>query len=531
MLINLADLDSDKTFDCDVCIVGAGVAGQTLAMSLVEKGIDVLLCESGKRDFDPEIQTLAEGRNIGETYYDLHTSRLRLFGGTAAIWGGRCAELDPIDFETRDYVPHSGWPISKKTLDPYYKKMFDQLGLECPGNDGLWERINQTRPPFNSEQLSPGLWCFDENGERFTDPNRGSLKNVRTLLQATLSELDVAENGEVQAAQFSNLSDKIATVKAKRYVLAAGAMETVRLLMGAVPARPDGFGNAHDQLGRFFMEHPHARGGQILATNMAQAIRSLPRALRVRGRRYAAYLRPSEILQRKAGILNSSLSFAPRRHEGLKIDPVRATKDKLKHDLPSTKFWRMLYKSAKNIGIKGRELTDPWPTVRKLKRKPDTFGLYAVIRAEQAPNPDSRLLLSNERDAAGLRRLDFDWQLQDIDKRSVRVLMETLDSEFKNLGWGEIIPAAWINEPEIIWNFDPLISSHSIGGYHHMGGTRMSGSAKTGVVDENCRLHESPNLYVASSSVFPTGGWANPTVTIMALADRLGDHLAAQHLS
>jgi len=305
-------------------------------------------------------------------------------------------------------------------------------------------------------------------------------------------------------------------------------METVRLLMGAVPSRPDGFGNGEDQLGRFFMEHPHARGGKILPTNLAQAISSLPRALRVNGARYAAYLRPADAFQRQAGILNSSLSFAPRRHEGLKKAALRAVKDKLKHDLPSTKFWRSLYKKLKANSVKNHELKDPWPIVKKIERKPETFGLYAVIRAEQAPNPDSRLLLSNDRDASGLRRLEFDWQLMDIDKRSVAVLMETLDAEFKSLGWGEVIPADWIHDPEMMWKFDPLISAHPIGGYHHMGGTRMSHSAATGVVDENCRLFESPNLYVASSSVFPTGGWANPTITIMALADRLGDHLANQ---
>ena len=249
----------------------------------------------------------------------------------------------------------------------------------------------------------------------------------------------------------------------------------------------------------------------------------------MKGDRYAAYLRPSETLQREAGILNTSLSFAPRRHEGLEKDAFRAAKDKLKHDLPSTKFWRSLYKGLKGIGIKGREWTDPWPTVRKLKKKPETFGLYAVIRAEQAPNPDSRLTLSDEKDALGLPRLKFDWRLTELDKRSVRVLMETLDAEFKRLGWGEVMPASWLNDPDQLWSFDPLISAHSIGGYHHMGGTRMSSTSNTGVVDKNCRLYESPNLYVASSSVFPTGGWANPTVTIIALAERLADHLASQH--
>ena len=529
MFSNLSDMEAGSKLDCTICIVGAGVAGQTVAISLASRGIDVLLCESGERDFDTDVQKLAQGENVGETYYDLDTSRLRLFGGTAAIWGGRCAELDPIDFEARDFVPNSGWPISKADLETYYDTAFKSLGLKRPSEGKLWTDIGKTKPPFDTEKLEAGLWCFDENGERFTDPARGALKQVRTLLSATLTELDVSESGEVKFAKFSDLSGKTVSVKAQSFVLAAGAMETVRLLMGAVPSKPHGLGNSKDQLGRFFMEHPHARGGQIIPTDLARAIRAVPRALRVKGDRYAAYLRPSETLQREAGILNTSLSFAPRRHEGLEKDAFRAAKDKLKHDLPSTKFWRSLYKGLKGIGIKGREWTDPWPTVRKLKKKPETFGLYAVIRAEQAPNPDSRLTLSDEKDALGLPRLKFDWRLTELDKRSVRVLMETLDAEFKRLGWGEVMPASWLNDPDQLWSFDPLISAHSIGGYHHMGGTRMSSTSNTGVVDKNCRLYESPNLYVASSSVFPTGGWANPTVTIIALAERLADHLASQH--
>lgn len=527
MLINSTGLEDGHLFESEVCVIGAGVAGQTLAMSLAKRGVDVLLCESGKRDFDPDIQKLARGHNSGEIYYDLDTARLRLYGGTAAIWGGRCAELDPIDFEARDYIPHSGWPISKTDLDPYYDLAFETLGLKRPAEGRLWKELKKSKPPFDSQKLEAGLWCFDENGERFTNPRRGELDRVRTLLEANLIEMDVSETGEVRSATFTNLAGKKLRVKAKTFVLAAGAMESVRLLMCGVPARPNGFGNAHDQLGRYFMEHPHARGGQIVPTNMARAIRAIPRALRVKGLRYAAYLRPSEVLQREAGILNSSLSFAPRRHEGLQMGAFRATKDKLKHDLPSTKFWRSFYKNLKAIGIKGREWTDPWPTVHKLRRKSDKFGLYAVIRAEQSPNPDSRLTLTDETDALGLRRLDLQWRLNELDKRSVRVLMETLDAEFKRLGWGEVMPASWLNDPEQLWNFDPLISAHSIGGYHHMGGTRMGTDTKTSVVDADCKLHESPNLFVASSSVFPTGGWANPTVTIMALAERLGAHISS----
>lgn len=524
----ISDLATDSvagSIKTDVCIIGAGVAGQTLAMRLAASDRKVLLVESGRRDFDAQIQKLSDGENVGEEYYNLETTRLRLFGGTAAIWGGRCAELDLIDFEKREYLPHSGWPITKADLDPYYDRAYAALGLERAGENRLWSTVGREKPAFDPQKIDTDLWCFDENGERFTDVARGNLDAVDVLLNATLTELDVGEDGEVRAATVQSLNGNRTKVEAKVFVLAAGAIETIRLLMAAVPNRPEGFGNETDQLGRFFMEHPHARGGEIRPKSLAQSLMVLPRALRVKGKRYAAYLRPSETLQREAGILNTSLSFAPRRHEGDKPDLVRAAKEKLKHDLPSTKFWRSTYKRLKTFTIKLREISDPWPSVFAMKKSRGKQGLYAVIRAEQAPNPDSRITLSEEKDALGLPFAKLDWHYSEIDKRSVKILMETLRDEYQRLGWGEVTLAPWLSDPDLTWKNDPLISAHPIGGYHHMGGTRMSETSATGVVNADCRLHASPNLYIASSSVFPTGGWANPTVTIMALAERLADHI------
>lgn len=525
MIINLATLSDKTELNAQVCIIGAGVAGQAVAARLAAANVDVILTESGGTDFDADTQALAEGQNIGETYYDLETTRLRLFGGTAAIWGGRCAELDAIDFEKRDYIPHSGWPIKKSDLTPFYDRAFNTLGLKRPRPDEIWEKAKLNKPPFDTAKLDPGFWNFDDNGERFTNTRNPALARVRTLLNATVTRLDAADSGVIGSVRVETLDGTSATITADKFVIAAGAIETTRLLLGAVPNRPNGLGNDYDQLGRFFMEHPHARGGRIVTENYAQSLLALPRALRIKGHRYAGYLRPADELQREAGILNSSLSFAPRRHEGQQMDSLRAMKDKLKHDLPSTKFWRTFYKRLKGIGVKAREWTEPGPSVRKIERAPEKFGLYAVIRAEQAPNPDSRIMLSSERDAMGQRKVDLDWRFSEIDKRSVRVLMETLGEEYNRLGWGKVEPAKWLYESSEPWKADPLISSHHIGGYHHMGGTRMSVSDKTGVVDANCRVHASPNLYVASSSVFPTGGWANPTVTIIALSERLADHL------
>ena len=513
---------------CGVAIVGAGVAGQTLAQSLAGRGHDVLLIEAGGRDFDARTQELARGFNVGEDYYDLVTTRLRLFGGTAAIWGGRCAELDPIDFEPRDFLAHSGWPIRKADLDPYYAECFADLGLVRPGGTDLWNLTGRERPGFDPARLDADMWVFDEFGERFTDLERGNLSQARMVLNASVTEIAVGGQGEVTGLTLSSLSGRTANVTAKRYVIASGAIDAVRLLMGSVSSRPDGLGNEHDVLGRYFMEHPHARGGEVVVESLAKGITLLPRAIRHDGRRYAAYLRPAEALQREAGILNTSLSIAPRRHEGEALERFRAASNKLKHDLPSSRFWRSSYKAVKNLAVKGLEWTDPWSSVLNMKLSGGKMGLYAIIRAEQAPNPDSRVTLSDEADALGQRLPVLDWNFLDIDRRSVRVLMETLDAELRRLGLGRAEPSDWLSAPGVDWKTDPLISAHPIGGYHHMGGTRMGDDPRTSVVDADCRLHASPNLYVASSAVFPTSGWANPTVTIMALAKRLGDHLHEQ---
>ncbi|MEM9055350.1 MAG: GMC family oxidoreductase [Pseudomonadota bacterium] len=530
----LWDFNKDEVGEqirADICVIGAGVAGQTLAMRLAHAGRRVVLVESGGLEFKSETQALSDGEVSGEPYYDLISSRLRLFGGTAAIWGGRCAELDPIDFETRDYVPYSGWPIDKADLRPYYDRAYNILGIDKLNADPEADMPISGEAVFQPEKLAVGFWRFDENGERFTNIVRGNLSDVHIVINATMTQMDVTESGKVNAVTVSGLQGRSAKITARDFVLAAGAIETIRLLMSSVPERPNGFGNANDLLGRYFMEHPHARGGEIVSEKLATSLRALPRMRRLRGRRFAAYVRLSEAEQRRQGVLNTSLSLAPRRHEGGSPELVRALKEKLKHDLPSTRFWRTSYKRLKSVSTRLREQVDPWASVWAVKQPWSKRGLYAVIRAEQAPNPDSRIILSGRKDRLGVPLADLNWRFSELDKRSVKALMQTLKNEYQRLGWGGVEIAKWLDDPSIKWKIDPLISSHPIGGYHHMGGTRMALDPSAGVVDANCRMFESPNLYVASSSVFPTGGWANPTLTIIALADRVADHLIEKRRS
>ena len=138
--------------------------------------------------------------------------------------------------------------------------------------------------------------------------------------------------------------------------------------------------------------------------------------------------------------------------------------------------------------------------------------------AEPAPNPDSRVILSSDRDMFGVNRVKLDWQISPLDIGSMIRFQEIMDAEFRRAGLGHLC----VELEGVVPPSKPHIIS---GGSHHMGTTRMNSNSKMGVVNENCRVHGVCNLYIAGSSVFPTTGYANPTLTIVALAVRLADHI------
>lgn len=514
-----------------VCVVGAGVAGQTVARRLAAHGKPVLLVESGGIDFNHAVQMLAAGPNLGRDYYDLADSRLRMLGGTTAIWGGRCAALDRIDFERRDWVPHSGWPISYDALEPYVDEAYAALGVTRPRS---WRDLGVADPGadpgFDPAKIDARIWSFDDKAERFTTNADLSDPAIEIVLNASLTRIDLAPNGTVASLAFESLNGRRLTVEATHFVLAAGGIETARLLLACAPQRPEGLGNGHDLVGRFFMEHPHARGGEIVPVQRTadaywQILRLSRNRVRHRGKRFAAAYRPADAVQRELGILNTAFSIAVRRHEGQARAGHQRVLEELKHALPAKRRWRRLHHAGKWVLGRLRRPADAGVAARVL-RQSAAKGIYAVIRAEQAPNPLSRVKLVDERDALGVRRAGLEWRLSAIDRHTVPQLMRVLGTEVQRMGLGTVKPAAWLRAPEGAWETDELVSRHAIGGYHHLGTTRMAATARDGVVDAECRVFEAPNLYIAGSSVFPTGGWANPTVTIMALAMRLGDHLA-----
>jgi choline dehydrogenase-like flavoprotein len=517
--------------EADVCIVGAGAAGLTLAKHLVSPARRVLVLEAGGRDHEPAIAALGAGENVGFPYYDLEDSRLRFFGGSTAVWGGRCAELDAIDFEAREWVPYSGWPFAKDELTPYYAAARRLVGVEQRALDRrLWRELRIAPTALEGDVLESVFWQFDDRWDRFGIAAHAELvahPNVTVLLHATATRLELAENSAaVASADVRALGGRRATVRARAFVLAAGGLDNPRLLLASRERAPAGIGNDHDLVGRFFMEHPHARGGRLSLASPWHALRAFRQSHYLGGDRYAATLRPSDKAQRELGILNASFTPKVRLHAGGRANLAKRVYDHVSLRVNPTRPGRTLWRVTKGAARWAQTLTDP--LLPWLRLQLGTAGLYLSVRGEQAPNPASRVLLMDERDALGMPRLALDWRFSELDKRTLRLVAAGLGAELERAGVGSVEPEPWLTGEGMPWMTDPLIGNHPIGGFHHMGTTRMSSDPRAGVVDASCRVHGVANLFVAGSSVFPTSGWANPTLTILALALRLGDHLEAR---
>lgn len=510
MLVDFRTDEAGRDISCDICIIGAGAAGITLGCSLVDSGFQVCLLESGGLEFSPDIQSLYEGEGVGLENASPTGCRLRYFGGATNHWRGWCAPLRDIDFQARPWIPDSGWPIRRVDLNPYYEKAQDicQIGAFSYEASALMDDEHRF-PPFSPEKADIRFFRFSPPtrfGRVYRDKLRKA-KNIKVLLYANTTRLETDETAsEVREVRLKTLEGKTGTVKARIFVLACGGMENARLLLLSNGHGHAGLGNGSGLVGRYFMQHIEGNVAKILAMD-PDALANFTR-FKKRGVNELAEISLAEQTQKKHEILNSGFTIHHENVHGAGYKTLRDIWGDVKqrhwpHDF-SDKLWTVLT----DLGSVGRGIA---------KRDKPIIHLY--VRAEPLPNRDSRISLSDSRDIFGLPKIKVNWQLTQFDKRSIIESTHRIAEELGRLNLGRLELEDWMMQENNIWP-QPLW-----GGCHHMGTTRMSDDPAMGVVNRNCRMHGVGNLYVAGSSVFPTAGYVPPTLTIVALALRLADHL------
>ena len=516
MLLDFKTEDVGKSLQADVCIIGGGMAGIALAKEFANTGHSVVLLESGGLQFDRPTQDLYKGTNVRGDF-SLTTSRFRMLGGTSYVWGGWCTPLDDSDFRKRDWVPYSGWPITKADLVPHYRRAQSLCELgRYRYTVAEWPSLAGQALALDSNLLGHRLWQLSPQtnfGEKYVGDLRKAA-NISLLLNATATEILTGDNARsVIEVRVASLNGRRTRVRARAYVLACGGIEIPRLLLASNRIEPKGLANGNDLVGRFFMEHPHPDAGGVLLTGGLESFKPYFEN-QVGKERVVLGFGPSESAQRRLGLLNSSIAV----HGPLHFEPTDAWDSLMKL---SRAFDERVWPPNAGSHVLNI-LRDLDGVIREgyLRAKEGPIrGFSFTARTEATPNPNSRVTLAEERDALGVKRIRLDWRPAELDRVTVARTMELLAREFGRLGVGRVRINELLLQNDLRW-------SENLSWFgHHMGTTRMSDDPKSGVVDANCCVHGVDNLFVASSSVFPTSGFANPTLTILALALRLADHL------
>ncbi|MET9217151.1 MULTISPECIES: GMC family oxidoreductase [unclassified Nocardia] len=526
MLVEDLRTVGDDALRTQICVIGSGPAGLTVATELAAAGLQVLVLESGDHDIGPTETEFAAIDSIGAPR--LPPDRIagsRVLGGSSRVWAGRCGLLDDLDFATRPWVRRSGWPIEATALHPYADRAAAHAGLGHGGgftDAEFWPLAGRPAPVtgLDTASLRPYFWQFSRDpGNRFDSKRWGpAVRDVvaptaRVLVNATVTHLDTDATGaHVNSVEVTGAGGRVRTVEARLFVLAAGGIDTPRLLLASRRTVAGGIGNRYDQVGRYLIDH---RSGVVGTLSPAAAGAALARFGKyvVRGPRgkhtYLHGLALSPEVQRGEALLNCALWL---QEVTAPDDPW----DAVKRVLGGRGRWQdgRIMVSDTRLLLAGarRRLIDGVGLPHRLT------GVEVWAMVEQAPDPESRVRLSQRTDPVGMPLPQVDWRVDAREDATVRRATALLVAEFARLGLPApaIVPAARAGSTE------PLALADRA---HPSGTTRMSADPRHGVVDRHCRVHGVDNLYIAGSSVFPTNGHVNPTLTVLALAVRLADTL------
>ena len=540
MIISAADVEAGGHLQADLVIVGGGAAGITIANRLAGKSHRVIVLEGGGRTFDEVSQGFYKGAIVGQRLDPLDTTRLRYFGGTTNHWAGWCRPLEASDFKRRSDWPESGWPITRADLDPYYQDAgtLCQLGPMAFDDPSFWQKQRGgqtlTALPLDAKRFRTAIFQTSPPTRfgKVYEPALNAAQNIRVILDSTVLELLPAaanpgqQRKSIGTVRVATKGNKIFTVSARLFVLALGGIETARLMLLSDKVHPAGAGNENDLVGRYFMDHPWmTEGGYLRFANDGVKAPLYFGQNSLAGARIFATITASPELLEQERIGGFRILLVPSRTSTAGADSVRTLMSDLRRGAMPTDLSEHLSNILSDFDVLAdtayKTMTGSTKGWINTDESGPYRGAFVDLNFEQRPNRDSRVLLDNALDANGQRRIRVDWRLNETDKRTATRALDLVAHEFGRIGLGRTRirldlanGAPWPGE--------------LMGSDHHTGTARMAENPKMGVVDGNCRVHSTTNLYVAGSATFPTGGYTNPTMTIVALAARLADHLQSR---
>ena len=491
----------------DIVIVGAGAVGILLAVELSKKNKRVLLLESGHFTEDEQRQELNTVIQTGKPVTSAVWGRKRAIGGTTIAWGGQSLPFSRLDFEKRDWVQYSGWPITYEELAPYYHLANRFMDIDELDYDGdIFRLLKMKKTDFNENLIHHHFskWAPEPNFRIIYQDHLS--KHVTVVYNAALTKLQADFDGKINAATVKNYKGQSYSISIPRLVLATGGIETNRILLNESESASGGFGNHSGWLGKCFMEHPCIEVGEI-HTDRPWKLQAKFNTHILKKRKYSVRLSLAEALQKKEGLLNGSagilMSFDPGDH-----DPYEAIRKIIKQKkLPSVK--QLLTGGISSYALSFVALFSQHFVYKHKAR------IKLIMMMEQEPVVDSCISLSHVKDIHGVKLASMHWKITHKTWNSVVCLSKIVSEEMQRLAIGKVVLHDHITENTPDW--ENYLSDVN----HHMGGTRMSNTPAGGVVNTDLQVWGHDNLFVCSSSVFPTSSHSNPTLTLLALAQRL----------
>ena len=510
---------SQFEFEADICVIGAGAAGFTCALSLLPSGLKVLVLEGGLKNVDSKAADLHRGDVINHPHLGIHEARERIVGGTTTKWGGQAYPFLKEDFEERSYMNMSGWPLTYQDLEPYYKKTENILGTDSsvPFQHKPWKEGNINEPAFtdNTVELFVTKWCKIPNfalqhGEKIEKSDRVTLLRNANVLEI----LPNAECNAVEALRIATLDGKEGLVRAKYVIAAGGAMETVRLFLSSTKFAAEGLGNSYGLVGRYFQDHCAAIVGQIVPASR-KMFHALFDPFYKRGFKYFPRVKLDPSFANKSKVMHASAQVVFCAPENSLLQQAKNLIGTLrKKQMPAFALIRSLIKPGEFFSI--AKAAWRWK-IGKRGSSAETGPIWLEIHSEQEPVYESCVSLSDRTDALGMRRIALKWNISDLTVKTIKKTAVLIKEEFERAGIGKVV-------------LEPWVTTHSnnsrrwIGDtFHQAGGLKMGMNEQEGVVDSSCKVFGVENLFVASSAVFPTSSFSNPTMTTIALAIRICD--------